>query len=94
MPMQILTVLSLPSRMDEGKGVFRHLRQLMRLYDRGPKIERWMLNGLGAQTLRSVGPLTCGLSVVGQQLREMGERLRDYQVMVYVVSQVEIVRWV
>ena len=53
-----------------------------------------MLNGLEAQILRSVGPLMCGLSVVGQRLREMGERLRDYQVMVYVVSQVEIVRWI
>ena len=44
--MQILAVLNRPSCKDEGKGVFRDLRHLMRLCGHGPKIGRWMLNGL------------------------------------------------
>jgi len=53
-------VLSSPSCKDEGKGVFRFRRRLMRLFGHDPRIGRSVLNELEVQTLRLVGPLTYG----------------------------------
>ena len=57
---QTLAVLSSPSCKDEGKGVFRFRRRLMRLFGHDPRIGRSVLNELEVQTLRLVGPLTYG----------------------------------